>query len=103
MTRWTLAPGDYERLCAKVKELMLSLPAESLGRRMVMLDNWNEWGEGHFVAPHAGAGFGHLDAVRNVFTTAPRGHQDLVPGDVGLGPYDALFRAAGANKEKDGA
>lgn len=101
MTRWCLKPADYEGLCRRVKDFMGTLPAGSLGRRMVMLDNWNEWGEGHYLAPHAGAGFGHLDAVRNVFTSAPREHQDLAPGDVGLGPYDSLFRKAQAKaKEK---
>lgn len=99
MTRWCLKPADYERLCRQVQELMRALPAGSLGRRMALLDNWNEWGEGHFIAPHAGAGFGHLDAVRSVFTSAPRQHQDLTPGDVGLGPYDSLFRAAQAKEQ----
>jgi hypothetical protein len=92
MKRWYLQPAEYEDLCRRVKALMESLPDQSLGRRMAMLDNWNEWGEGHFIAPHQGHGFGYLDAVRNVFTTASREHKDLVPGDVGLGPYDSLFR-----------
>lgn len=92
MTRWYLEPAQYEDLCRRVKAMMDKLPEGSLGRKMGMLDNWNEWGEGHFIAPHAGHGFGYLDAVRNVFTTASKKHKDIVPEDVGLGPYDSLFR-----------
>ena len=94
MSRWHLEPADFESLCRKVKDLMAGLPAGSLGRRMALLDNWNEWGEGHHLAPHQEHGFGYLDAVRSVFTSAPREHRDLVPADVGLGPYDSLFRKA---------
>ena len=41
--------------------------ADSLGRRMLMLANWNEFGEGHFLMPSNLAGFGYVDALRNVF------------------------------------
>jgi hypothetical protein len=71
---------------------MDALPADSLGRRMVMIDNWNEWGEGHYIMPHRQHGFGYLDAIRAVFTEAPAAHEDLIPEDVGLGPYDSRFR-----------
>jgi hypothetical protein len=93
MTRWHTTPSDFEDLCRRVKEMMATLPKESLGRKMALLDNWNEWGEGHFIAPHVGNRFGHLDAVRNVFTSAPRNHKDLTPVDVGRGPYDSLFKS----------
>ena len=34
----------------------------------IVLDNWNEYCEGHFLAPSNVAGFGYLDMVREVFT-----------------------------------
>ena len=52
--------------------------------KMVLVESWNEFGEGDYVEPNAGFGFGHLDAIREVFTTAPAEHDDLVPQDVGL-------------------
>jgi len=90
---WRLPPKDFETLCERGKAFMQTLPETSLGRKMVLLDNWNEFGEGHYIAPHRQYGFGYLDAVRNVFTDAPKEHIDLVPDDVGLGPYDSLFKA----------
>jgi hypothetical protein len=59
-------------------EYMPSLPADSLGRRIIMLANWCEFGEGHFMLPNASGGFGYLDALRDVFTQGGP-HQDLVP------------------------
>lgn len=91
-TKWRLPPADFRTLCRRADEERKKLPADSLGRRIVLLDNWNEFGEGHYLAPHRQYGFGYLDAVRDVFSSAPSAHVDLVPEDVGRGPYDSLFR-----------
>jgi len=91
-SRWRLPPEDFRTLCEKAKAEMATLPADSLGRKIVLLDNWNEFGEGHYIAPHREYGFGYLEAVREAFSDAPKEHVDLVPEDLGLGPYDSLFR-----------
>ena len=31
---------------------------------------------------------GNLDAIREVFTDAPKAHADVTPADAGRGPYD---------------
>jgi len=72
--------------------LMDSQPPGRLGRRMLLLDNWNEWGEGHYLLPHAEAGFGYLDAVRDVFTRRDNTPDYRPPAELGLGPYDSLYR-----------
>jgi len=87
-SKWRLPPADFERLCERAKVAAAALPAGSLGRRLILLDNWNEFGEGHYIAPHRQYGFGYLDAVRNAFSTAPRDHVDRVPADLARGPYD---------------
>ncbi len=45
-------------------------------------------GEGHFIAPHAGGGFGYLKAVREVFTRQNNKPDYRSPFELGLGPYD---------------
>lgn len=55
---------------------------------MVLVEAWNEWGEGSYIEPHQEYGFGYLDAIRAVFTRAPEPHEDVTPADVGRGPYD---------------
>ena len=54
--------------------------------KIIMLDDWNEFGEGHYIAPTQQFGFSYLDVIREVFTINPF-HIDLAPEDVGRGPY----------------
>ena len=89
---WNIPPADFERLLRQAKDFTATLPKQELGSRMLILDNWNEWGEGHYIAPYREYGFGYLDAVRNVFCDAPKAHEDLIPEDIGMGPYDTVIR-----------
>ncbi len=93
LTKWHLAPKSFEEACRKADAFMNTLPRDSLAGKMVLLDNWNEFGEGHYIAPHREMGFGYLDAVRAAFSDAPAKHEDLVPQDLDLGPYDSLYQA----------
>jgi len=99
---WRLTPEDFQKACELAVEAAAQRPAGGLGRRMILLDNWNEYGEGHYVAPHRHYGFGYLDAARNAFCDAPAEHLDLVPEDVGRGPYDTLYRQAIARRAAAG-
>jgi hypothetical protein len=92
MTRWKLSPAQFQGLLAQVKSFMDGSPAGSLGARMLLLDNWNEWGEGHYLAPQATDGFGYLQAVREVFTQRDNQPDYRRPEELGLGPYDSLYR-----------
>ena len=89
---WKIPPTQYKELLEKAKAVIRTFPATELGSRMLLLDNWNEWSEGHYLAPHREYGFGYLDAVRQVFSDAPKDHVDLLPKDVGMGPYDQAYR-----------
>jgi len=89
---YRLTPSDFEGLLRQVKAIMATMPHEELSSKLLLLDNWNEWSEGHYIAPHREYGFGYLDAVRRVFSNGPEKHTDLVPADVGLGPYDSAYR-----------
>ncbi|NOU62438.1 hypothetical protein GC096_00060 [Paenibacillus sp. LMG 31461] len=72
-------PSEFQSLAQWTKDsFMPSLPAGSLGKKLVMLDNWNEFGEGHFIMPAGLAGFGYVDAIRNVFGSSTQ-HTDSVP------------------------
>ena len=90
---WKIPPVDFEGLLRQAKAFIATLPANQLGSKMLLLDNWNEWGEGHYIAPYREYGFGYLDAVRTVFADVTGPHQDLIPEDIGLGPYDTAYRS----------
>lgn len=71
--------ADYESLLNWISDtLMPTMDENSLGAKMVLLDNWNEYGEGHFLMPANLNGFGYLDAVRSAFTT-DTAHTDVRP------------------------
>jgi hypothetical protein len=67
-----------------------------------MIDNWNEFGEGHFFMPTYGIpaypggrrGFGYLDCIRKVFGNGEFEHTDIAPLEEGFGPYDKWFPPA---------
>jgi len=90
--RWVIPPKEFKVLCQKAKTFLDTTPGDRLDSKILLIDNWNEWGEGHYVAPCRQYGFGYLDAIREVFTDAPSKHEDLTPEDVGLGPYDNLYK-----------
>jgi hypothetical protein len=95
---WRLSPGQFHEHAVAIKEKMDGLPEGHLGRRMLLLDNWNEWGEGHYIAPHRQYGFGYLDAIRRVFAEEAGERDVKVPDDAGLGPYDKLYREAAGHQ-----
>ncbi len=86
-----LSASEYRKQALWLKnEFMPSLPADSLGRRMLMLDNWNEFGEGHWIMPSRLVGFGYLDALRDVFT-AGGAHKDVVPTEQQKRRFTVLY------------
>lgn len=92
---WKIPPAEFSTLLSQAKQFIAEeIPREELGSRMLLLDNWNEWGEGHYLAPYREYGFGYLDAVRDVFSDSDHKNtpQQLIPEDLGMGPYDRAYR-----------
>lgn len=84
-TAWGLSsgyyasPSEFRSLAQWTKDTYIpSLSADNLGKKLVMLDNWNEFGEGHFLMPAGLARFGYVDAIRDVFAGSTS-HTDIVP------------------------
>jgi hypothetical protein len=75
---YKLTAQQFQDVAQWIKDaLMPSLPDTSLGRKLMLLDNWNEYGEGHYILPTKGTGFGYIDAIRNVFAGGGE-HQDAL-------------------------
>ena len=84
--QWHLTPGQYGELAVRARRHAEVGPKTPVSG-MILLDNWNEFGEGHYIFPTQEFGFGYLDAVRSAFSDAPHKHTDLRPEEIGLGPY----------------
>jgi len=88
LVRFGRTPQLFEQHLRDAKALLAQRPSNPHLAPAVLIEAWNEWGEGSYIEPQAEFGFGYLDAIRHVFTDAPEAHTDLAPADVGRGPYD---------------
>jgi hypothetical protein len=79
-------PELFGRLCRKAAEY-----ADTTGKKIIAIGPCNEWGEGSYIEPYAENGFGDLAALRNAFCPPGNYPPNLIPADVGLGPYDLKF------------
>ena len=100
VAKYTLSPVKWRELLEGAKRIMDAYPENSLGRSMILLDNWNEYSEGHFIAPTLGAGFRYLQAVREVFTSRDNLPDYRTPELLGLGPYDEEWRKGSSSTQK---
>jgi len=63
-----LNPSEFEKLLTWFRDDYLTrFPKDSWHSKLIMFDNWNEFGEGHYLYPANIGGFGYLDAAARVF------------------------------------
>ncbi len=84
LVRYGRTPALFEKHLLDARRLLETQPKT---RKLILVEAWNEWGEGSYIEPHREFGFGYLDAIRNVFTPAAEPHTDLAPADVKRGPF----------------
>ena len=81
---WMLTPESFRTLLRKMLDRVETLPADSYANRILMIDNWNEWDEGHYVAPSYEFGFEYLQAIREELTLRDNLPDYRLPGTLGL-------------------
>lgn len=89
---WYLSPEKYREVLNKMKEITDKLPDDAWARKIFMIDNWNEWDEGHFVAPSHKFGYKYLQAIREVFTKRNNLPDYITPQDQGFGDYNKSWK-----------
>ena len=89
---------NFEAACSDAKALVDAKPAGRWDSKIVVYDNWTEFGEGHYLEPTSGTGFTFVNAIKRVFCTAwaPEAVTDIVPEDVGLPPPQRRYEAVRA-------
>ena len=88
---WYLSPMGYRRVLEEMKAITDALPDGAWGRRIMMIDNWNEWDEGHYVAPSHEFGFGYLQAIREALTARDNLPDYRMPQDQGFTGYNTSW------------
>lgn len=71
---------DFEDVCRWLRDdFTKNLANGKYGRNVVTFDNWNEYGEGHILAPTDGDGFNYLDIIKKVFSKSQQPCDDIAP------------------------
>ncbi len=81
----------YRRLLRNTKYLCDAAPRDSLAHKIIMVDNWNEWDEGHYLAPNYRFGFKYLQCIREELTDRENVPDYRMPASLGFGPYDEAW------------
>ncbi|HEY5915175.1 MAG TPA: glycoside hydrolase family 99-like domain-containing protein, partial [Verrucomicrobiae bacterium] len=90
LVRFGRTPGLFKQHLLDARRLQESGRFKPPTPKAILIEAWNEWGEGSYIEPHSEFGFGYLDALRETFSGAPPVHVDVTPADAGLGPYDVV-------------
>lgn len=90
---------NFEAACRDAKALIDAKPPGRWDSKIVVFDNWTEFGEGHYIEPTTGTGFTFVNAIKRVFCTAwaPETVTDIIPEDVGLPPPQRWYEAVRAS------
>jgi len=76
-------PESFGKLCRLARQY-----ADETHKKIIAIGPMNEWGEGSYIEPYAEYGFQDLDQLRAAFCEPGDWPPNLIPSDVGLGPYD---------------
>ena len=83
LVRTGRTPDKFRGMLARARAFVDRHPVAE-GKKVVLIEAWNEYGEGEAIEPHREWGFAYLDAIRSVFVDGPDVHRDVVPEDRGL-------------------
>jgi hypothetical protein len=93
-SEFLMEPPYFQQLIEQLKARIDARPGDNpLAKRMLLLDNWNEYAEGHWIAPSRREGFGYLNAVRAVFAPDAPPPVNVMLEDVGLEPDESAHQA----------
>jgi len=75
-------PEEFRRLLVAARDRMDA--KGPISRRAMIVEAWNEWGEGTTIEPSLADPFTKLDVIREVFAPNAGPHIDIAPPDVGM-------------------
>lgn len=85
LVRTNLNPYTFEKALILAKEFV----EKNKLRKIIVIEAWNEWGEGSYIEPSREWGFSFLDIVKKIFAKEDEIHEDIVPEDIGLKVIEA--------------
>ncbi len=89
---WKISPDEFRGVIHRMKKMTDDLPDGAWGKRIFMIDNWNEWDEGHYVSPSYEYGYRFLQAIREELTERDNLPDYRTPYDLGFGSYTTQWK-----------
>ena len=89
---WYLSPEKFKVLLKRMKTIADGLSEDAWAKKIIMIDNWNEWDEGHFVAPSHKFGYKYLQAIREALTDCDNLPDYITPQDQGFTGYNTSWK-----------
>ncbi len=86
--KWHISADDYRTVLKNCVKMTKKAPENAPYRNFIMIDNWNEWDEGHYVAPNHQYGFTYLQAIREELTERNNLPDYRTPQDIGLSNFN---------------
>lgn len=89
----------YRQFALWIKDYAANNAIDEAGTKMIMLDNWNEYSEGHWLMPSYNTpgykggrmAYGFLDLLKEVYGIGEYTHIDYFPREDGFGVYDTWY------------
>ncbi len=86
-TLWVLRDNTPELFERSLRDARAFVEPE---RPYLLIEAWNEWGEGSYIEPSIDDGFGFLEAIRRVFAPEAGPHEWAQPSSERIATYSVL-------------
>lgn len=84
--KWRFTPEEFKTATQNAKTLIdLRSGEAAFSDNIIMYDNWNEFGEGHYILPTEQYGFGYLDSIKTVLLSGSEVLPTPYPSDYPTG------------------
>ena len=90
-------PEKFEDMLRRARVFTDRYPIAG-GRKLVLIEAWNEPGEGAAIEPIASGASPYLDAVRRIFSRERGPHRDLTPKPTSASPFRVRLRPARSSR-----
>lgn len=88
---YTHSGEEFSEHLAWIKNNITDKQSPSVSKKVVNMTTWDEYGEGHIIAPTVGLGFEYLDAIRENYVKAGEEHNEEYPTEEQKKRVDMLY------------
>jgi hypothetical protein len=84
---------NYQQVLNNLELIAQQLPANQLGKKMILVNAWNEFLEGHYIAPTVQYGFDYLKSIRWALTNRDNSPSYSLPSQSEINSFSGLYNS----------